>query len=391
MDIFEKAERYIFNTYRRYPVCIVKGKGCRVWDKDGKEYIDFIGGIAVCALGHSPDLVIKAIEEQAKLLIHVSNLFYTIPQTELAEFLVKNSFADKVFFCNSGAEAIEAAIKLARRWANIRYGGKKDTIISMYGSFHGRTIGAVSATGQKKVREGFEPLLKGFRFVQFGDISDLERAIDDRVFAVLLEPIQGEGGVICPPEGYLKEVRRLCDEKGILLILDEIQTGCGRTGKLFAYEHYGIEPDIMTVAKAMANGLPAGAMLAKEKLSEAFTYGTHASTFGGNPLVTCVSLKVLEKIKTLLDHCRSVGEYFKCGLKELKKRYGFIKDVRGKGLILGMELQISGDDVVMRCLKKGFLINCVQGNVLRFVPPLIIERKHIDSLLEALDDVFKKI
>lgn len=392
-QIIKEADKYMFRTYKRYPIVLVKGKGCKVWDVNGREYLDFIGGIAVCALGHSSPTVAEAIKEQVEKLVHVSNLFYTVPQVELSKFLVEHSFADRVFFCNSGAEANEAAIKLARRYANKKFGGKRNIIISMEGSFHGRTMATLSATGQKKIQDGFDPLLQGFRFVPFNDIPSLEKAMDEDVCAVLLEPIQGEGGVICPDEDYLREVRRLCDERDVIMILDEVQVGCGRTGKLFAYEHYGIEPDIMTLAKAMANGLPIGAMLSKEKFEEAFGPGTHASTFGGTPLVTYVSLKVLKKIVEdgILENCSKMGKYFKDGLEELKKRFSFIKDVRGKGLILGMELDIEGQKIVERCMEKGFLINCVQERVLRFLPPLIIKKEEIDSLLNALNDILREI
>ena len=392
-QIIKEADKYMFRTYKRYPIVLVKGKGCKVWDVNGREYLDFIGGIAVCALGHSSPTVAEAIKEQVEKLVHVSNLFYTVPQVELSKFLVEHSFADRVFFCNSGAEANEAAIKLARRYANKKFGGKRNIIISMEGSFHGRTMATLSATGQKKIQDGFDPLLQGFRFVPFNDIPSLEKAMDENVCAVLLEPIQGEGGVICPDEDYLREVRRLCDERDVIMILDEVQVGCGRTGKLFAYEHYGIEPDIMTLAKAMANGLPIGAMLSKEKFEEAFGPGTHASTFGGTPLVTYVSLKVLKKIVEdgILENCSKMGKYFKDGLEELKKRFSFIKDVRGKGLILGMELDIEGQKIVKRCMEKGFLINCVQERVLRFLPPLIIKKEEIDSLLNALNDILREI
>ncbi len=389
----KKADKYMFTTYKRFPVVLVKGKGCKLWDINGKEYLDFVGGIAVCALGHSSPIVTKVLEEQSKKLVHVSNLFYTLPQIELAQFLVAHSFADKVFFCNSGAEANEAAIKLARRYANEKFGGKRNIIISMKGSFHGRTMATLSATGQKKIQDGFEPLLQGFRFVPFNDIEILKKMIDDSVCAILLEPIQGEGGVVCPDPEYLSEVRKLCDEREVIMILDEIQVGCGRTGKLFAYEHYGIVPDIMTLAKAMANGLPIGAMLSTEKLAKAFGPGTHASTFGGTPLVTAVSLKVLQSIieDGWLENCKTMGQYFKNGLKELHSRYNFIKDVRGIGLILGIELDIPGSDIVNKCIEKGFLINCVQENILRFLPPLIIQKHEISKLLETLNDIFKQL
>lgn len=393
MKEIDLADKYMFNTYKRYPIVLVKGKGCKVWDRDGKEYLDFVAGIAVCALGHSSPVVISALKEQSEKLVHVSNLFYTVPQIELAKFLVEHSFADRVFFCNSGAEANEAAIKLARIYANKRFAGKRNIIISMQGSFHGRTMATLSATGQKKVQIGFDPLLQGFRFVPFNDVDSLDRAMDDSTCAVMLEPIQGEGGVICPDPDYLKEVRKLCDERDVIMILDEVQVGCGRTGMLFAYEHYGIKPDIMTLAKAMANGLPIGAMLATEKFAEFLGPGTHASTFGGTPLVTAVSLAVLRSILEdgWLENSKRMGTYFAQGLKDLQNKYSFINEVRGKGLIVGMELDIPGAEIVNKCMEMGFLINCVQDKVLRFLPPLIIQASEIDQLLNAMDEIFKKM
>jgi acetylornithine aminotransferase len=390
-DTITQADRYMFRTYSRFPITLVRGEGCRVWDEDGNQYLDFVGGIAVCALGHSSPVVASAIYDQAKKLVHVSNLYYTRPQVELARFLVENSFADRAFFCNSGAEANEAAIKLARRWANDKFGSRRNTIISMVGSFHGRTMATLSATGQKKIQKGYDPLLGGFSFVPFNDFSALVQAIDESVCAVLLEPIQGEGGVVCPDPDYLKNVRQLCDERDILLIFDEVQVGMGRTGKLFAYEHYGIRPDIMTLAKALGNGLPIGTMLATEDLSGAFGPGSHATTFGGTPLITAVSLQVIKSLVEdgWIEHCRNVGAYFKKRLEDLSQQYDFIIDVRGLGLILGMELQVPGGPFVDACLKKGFLINCAQENVLRFLPPLIVGKEEIDRLIDTLDEIFK--
>jgi acetylornithine aminotransferase len=360
-----------------------------VWDEDGKEYLDFVGGIAVCALGHSSPVVSEALEHQSKELVHVSNLYYTRPQTELARLLVENSFADRVFFCNSGAEANEAAIKLARRYANEKFGPQRHHIISMEDSFHGRTMATLSATGQEKVKAGYNPLLEGFTFVPFNDLESLDRALDESVCAVMLEPIQGEGGVVVPEAGYLKGVKALCQDREALLIFDEVQVGMGRTGKLFAHEHYGITPDIMTLAKALGNGLPIGAMLAIEELSNAFGAGSHATTFGGTPLVTAVSKAVVTSLLEdgWIDHCRVVGDYFKERLEELAKKYDFIKEVRGQGLILGMEMMRPGAEVVKALMEKGFLINCTQEKVLRFIPPLIVEKEEIDLLVKTLENV----
>ena len=387
------ADKYMFKTYARFPLMLVRGDGCRVWDEDGKEYLDFVGGIAVCALGHSSPIVSKALEHQSKELVHVSNLYYTKPQTELARLLVKNSFADRVFFCNSGAEANEAAIKLARRYANEKFGPQKHQIISMEDSFHGRTMATLSATGQEKVKAGYNPLLEGFTFVPFNDLESLDQALDESVCAVMLEPIQGEGGVVLPDADYLKGVKALCQDREALLIFDEVQVGMGRTGKLFAHEHYGITPDIMTLAKALANGLPIGAMLAIEELSNAFGAGSHATTFGGTPLVTAVSKAVVTSLLKdgWIDHCRVVGDYFKKRLEELAKKYDFIKEVRGQGLILGVEMMRPGAEVVKAMMEKGFLINCTQEKVLRFIPPLIVVKEEIDLLVETLENVLDQL
>lgn len=389
----ELADKYMFKTYARFPLILVRGDGCRVWDEDGKEYLDFVGGIAVCALGHSSPIVSKALEDQSKKLVHVSNLYYTRPQTELARLLVENSFADRVFFCNSGAEANEAAIKLARRYANEKFGPQRLNIISMEASFHGRTMATLSATGQKKVKSGYNPLLEGFTFVPFNDLESLDQALDESVCAVMLEPIQGEGGVVLPDSDYLKGVKALCQDREALLIFDEVQVGMGRTGKLFAHEHYGITPDIMTLAKALANGLPIGAMLAIEELSNAFGAGSHATTFGGTPLVTAVSKAVVTSLLKdgWIDHCRVVGNYFKERLEDLAKKYDFIKEVRGQGLILGVEMMRPGAAVVKAMMEKGFLTNCTQEKVLRFIPPLIVEKEEIDLLVEALENVLDQL
>jgi len=392
-SIMSQADKYMFQTYGRFPVALVRGEGCRVWDAEGKEYLDFVGGIAVCALGHSSPVVSRVLEEQSKKLVHVSNLYYTKPQVELAKLLVENSFADRVFFCNSGAEANEAAIKLARRYANEKFGPDRHVIISMNNSFHGRTMATLSATGQSKIQIGFDPLLDGFKFASFNDIKGLDQIMDDSVCAVILEPIQGEGGVVCPDSGYLKEVRDLCRERNVLLIFDEVQVGMGRTGRPFAHEHYGVTPDIMTLAKALGNGLPIGAMLSTEELSPAFGPGSHATTFGGTPLVTAVSRAVVQSLLEdgWIENAKTIGLYFKGKLEELVRRYDFIKEVRGMGLILGMELEVPGAQVVEACLRKGFLINCAQEKVLRFLPPLIVQKGEIDLLVEALDRILGEL
>ena len=392
-EIIDKADKVIARTYNRFPIVITKGRGCTLWDSDGRAYTDFVAGIAVCNLGHAHPRVAKALSKQAETLFHVSNLYYTVPQTELASWLVNNSFADRVFFCNSGAEANEAAIKLVRKYFNDKGEEGRCRIIAMEKSFHGRTMATLSATGQEKMRKGFEPVLNGFDFVPFNDIEALQSKINPSTCAVLIEPIQGEGGVRCPAPEYLKGVRQICDETGTLLIFDEIQTGLGRTGKLFAYENFGIEPDVMTLAKALANGLPIGAMLAREHIAEAFVPGSHASTFGGTPVVTAASLEVVKILieENIIDYGRKIGEYFKQKLFRLKDRHESIIDVRGIGLLLAMKVKVDGDKVVKACMDKGFLINCIQGNILRFIPPLIIGKEEIDSLTACLDELFDKL
>ncbi|MDL2123516.1 MAG: aspartate aminotransferase family protein [Deltaproteobacteria bacterium] len=392
-EIIDKADKIIARTYNRFPIVITKGRGCTLWDSDGRAYTDFVAGIAVCNLGHAHPRVAKALSKQAEILFHVSNLYYTVPQIELASWLVNNSFADRVFFCNSGAEANEAAIKLVRKYFNDKGEEDRCRIIAMEKSFHGRTMATLSATGQEKIRKGFEPVLNGFDFVPFNDIEALRSKINFSTCAVLIEPIQGEGGVRCPAPEYLKSVRRICDETGTLLIFDEIQTGMGRTGKLFAYENFGIEPDVMTLAKALANGLPIGAMLAKEHIAEAFVPGSHASTFGGTPVVTAASLEVVKILieENIIDYGRKTGEYFKQKLFWLKDRHESIIDVRGIGLLLAMKIKIDGDKIVKACMDKGFLINCIQGNILRFIPPLIIGKEEIDSLTACLDELFNSL
>jgi acetylornithine/N-succinyldiaminopimelate aminotransferase len=388
-NIMEHSDQIMAATYKRFPVLLTRGQGCTLWDDEGKSYTDFVAGIAVCNLGHVHPEITKALCAQANILWHVSNLFYTEPQVRLASWLVKNSFADRVFFGNSGAEANEAAIKLARKYYKIQGQPERYRIISMEKSFHGRTMATLSATGQAKVREGYDPVLEGFDFVPFNDIEAIEKIIGPQTCAVLSEPIQGEGGIRTPKEGYLEALRHICNKNGILLIFDEIQTGMGRTGKLFAYQHFGIEPDIMTLAKALGNGLPIGAMLAREKIAQAFQPGSHASTFGGTPLVTAAALAVVQTLSrdNIIAHCWQTGNYFKNRLLWLKDRHVSIEDVRGIGLLLGMKINREGASVVNACMEKGFLINCVQENILRFIPPLIIQEKDIDALVNCLDEI----
>jgi len=387
------SEQYIANTYARYPILLVRGKGTRVWDLEGEEYLDFVSGLAVCNLGHCHPKVVKAIQDQAEKLIHVSNFYYIEPQIQLASLLCKHSFADKVFFCNSGAEANEGAMKLARKYAKEKISKDRHEIITMERSFHGRTLATLTATGQEKFHKGYEPLMPGFKYVPFSDIRAVKNAIDSKTCAVMLEPIQGEGGVNCPLEGYLKALREICDEKGLLLIFDEVQVGMGRTGKLFAYEHDGVEPDMLTLAKSLAGGVPIGALLIKKGIADSFKPGDHASTFGGNPLATAAGVAALTTIleEGMLENCQKMGDYFLSQLEEIKGKFPFVKEVRGKGLILGMELKIDGSSIVNEMLKKKILINCTMGNVLRFLPPLIVTKEEIDRVVKTLEEVFNTI
>ena len=391
-----RADQVVAGTYARYPVTFVRGEGTTLWDADGKAYTDFLSGIAVCNLGHCHPKVTEALRRQAGTLIHVSNLFYTEPQVELAEWLVARSFADKVFFCNSGAEANEAAIKLARKYAG-DHRRRKDArrrfrIITMERSFHGRTTGAMAATGQEKIRKGFDPVLEGFDHVPYGDLAALKAAVTEETCAVMLEPIQGEGGLRMASREYLEGVRALCDEKDLLLIFDEVQTGMGRTGKLFAHEHAGVTPDVMTLAKALGNGLPVGAMLATDRVMECFGAGAHGTTFGATPLVTAAALAVVETMdaENLVERAEEIGAYFAEKLEGLC-HHSVVEGVRGKGLLLGLSLKEKGAGIVNACLEKGFIINCVQETVLRFAPPLIVKKDEIDRLVAVLDELLAKM
>jgi predicted acetylornithine/succinylornithine family transaminase len=390
-DWIALGDKYVMGTYKRFPIALTRGTGMQVWDCEGKEYLDFVGGIAVCSLGHAHPQVVAAIQNQAATLMHVSNLYHIPPQIELARLLVENSFADKVFFCNSGAEANEGAIKLARKYGCDVLGGKYE-IITMEQSFHGRTLATITATGQSKFQKGFEPLPDGFVYVPFNDLVALEKAITERTCAVMLEPIQAEGGIRVPDEDYLQGVRQICDKYKLLMILDEVQVGMGRTGKLFAYEHAGIVPDIMTLAKALGNGFPVGAMLATDKVASVFAPGNHASTFGGNPLAMAAAKATFEILTQggVIDHGATIGRYLKNRLEELRSRYSCIKDVRGRGLILGMELDREVADTVGRCIERGVLIGSAGTHVLRFVPPLIVEIEDVDHLINTLEEVLEE-
>ena len=392
-NIIQLTEKHVAGTYGRYPIALVKGKGSKVWDKSGKQYIDFVSGLAVDNLGHCHPSVVSAIKKQAEKLIHVSNLYHIEPQSQLAEKLTSLSFADKVFFCNSGTEANESAIKLARRYFFDQGQPGRTEIITMHNSFHGRTMGSLSATAQKKFHTGFKPLLPGFKYAPFNDLPAAQKAITSKTCAILVEPIQGEGGVNIPDPSYLKGLKKLCQEHGVLLIFDEVQTGFGRTGKLFAYELYKTKPDIMTLAKALGGGAAIGALAGTNRVMKSFVPGTHAATFGGNPLACAAALASLKVItgKKFLEKASSTGTYFLKRLKELAQGHPIVKEVRGKGMFLALELNKPGGEIVIDCMKKGFLVNCIQLNVLRFLPPLNISRKDIDSLIPVLSDSLEKL
>lgn len=391
-EIIALSDQFVMGTYKRNPVALVKGRGAKVWDADGKEYLDFLAGIAVCSLGHSNPKVTAAVRRQAGILGHTSNLYYNGLQARVAKKLVENSFADKAFFCNSGAEANEAAIKLARKYGHEVMGGRYE-IITMENSFHGRTLATIAATGQKKFQAGFEPLPGGFKYVPFNDPEALEAAVSDATCAVMLEPIQAEGGVQVPADGYLRAVRDICAQKGVLMILDEVQTGMGRTGSLFAYEQQGIEPDIMTLAKALGNGFPVGAMLATDKVCSVFGPGTHASTFGGNYLAMSACLATLDCLLNdgVLENCREVGGYLLTKLQGLKSKHPVIKEIRGKGLIMGLEISAEYPEMSGRCLKKGLIVNCTSPSVMRLVPPLTIRKTEINRAVAIIDEVLAEI
>ena len=387
--VMDMDAQYVMRFITRQPVVFVRGEGMKVWDADGKEYLDFLAGIAVNGIGHSHPALVSAIRGQAGTLMHVCNLYYVPQQPALAKRLVELSGLGKAFFCNSGAEANEAAIKLARKWAKENLGPEKYEIITALGSFHGRTLATVTATGQLKYHEGFAPLMPGFKHVPFNDLSSLELAVTEKTCAVMLEPIQGESGVRPATPDYLRGVRRMCDERGLLLILDEIQTGLGRTGKWFGHEHYGIKPDIMTLAKTLGGGFPIGACLATDRVASAFQPGNHASTFGGNPLACAAALATLDVMEQerLIENAAETGKYLYAALRELKDRRDDIVEVRGIGLMAAIEL--SREDapaVAAECLRKGLIVNPVGHNTIRFLPPLIVKKEHVDAAVGIVNE-----
>jgi predicted acetylornithine/succinylornithine family transaminase len=385
--------KVMFQTGRRAPVTIARGQGSRVWDTDGKEYLDFVAGIAVVSLGHSHPVLVEAIKQQAEQLIHISNLFYSVPQVELAELLVQVSCLDRVYFQNSGAEALEACIKLARKWGQEKKDGAYE-IISAAGGFHGRTIAAVNASGTPRYKEFFGPQLEGFVNVPFNDIQAIKNATTPKTCAILLEPIQGEGGVNIPDDDYLKQVRAWCDEQNILLILDEVQTGIARTGTMFAYEQFGIEPDIMALAKGLAGGVPIGAILAKEEIAQLFVPGDHGSTFSGNPLATAAGHAVLKHIvdTNLSDQVNEKGDRLIAKLRSLEDRHGTISEVRGRGLLCAVQFDEDiAEQVTKEALGEGLLLNNLRPNVLRIAPPLTVTDEEIGEAVEKLERVLVKL
>lgn len=382
---------YHFQIYGRLPILLQKGKGSHVWDSDGNEYIDVLGGIAVNSLGHCHPNVVNAIKNQAEKLIHCTNIYYIEPQARLEKLLLDNCDMNRALFVNSGTEAVESAIKLARKWA-----GKHDKgggIITMDGSFHGRSLACVTATGQKKYRVGFDPLPQGFKIVPFNDLQAVEDAIDDSICAVMVEPVQGEGGIVPADESYLKGLRELCDKHNILLIFDEIQCGMGRTGHLFAYQGYNVIPDMITIAKALGGGFPIGALLAKEEIANAFDKGDHGTTFGGNPLATAAAYASVSTLinENLAQKAQITGTYLMNRLNEERKKNNHIKEVRGKGLMIGIVLDQKGKEIVPEMMKHGVLANCTAENVIRFVPPLTISEKDLDTAVNVLMDAIKEV
>lgn len=385
-EIIEIYNRYVIPNYTRNPILLTKGRGVDVWDAEGKRYLDLFSGWAVSLLGHCNSSVVKAIQTQASKLIHAPNIYYTEPQGLLAKYISEKSFGGQCFFCNSGAEANEAAIKLARIHSS---SAGRYKIITFSDSFHGRTIATVSATAQPKYQKGFAPLVEGFTYVPFNDLDALIKAVDDKTCAIMLETIQGEGGINIANKDFLQGVRKLCDEKGLLLILDEVQCGMGRTGKYFAYQHYDIEPDIMALAKSLGGGISIGAMTAKKEIAKSLVPGSHASTFGGNPLACSAGVAVFETIEkeNLLENVKKMGSYSIDQLKLLQKAHKVIKEVRGVGLMIGIELNVNGTEIIKNCIQAGLFLNCTHETVVRFMPPLNVKKENIDEGLTILKTV----
>ena len=394
MNTQQQENKYLMKTYKRYNVSVKKSKGQYVWDENGKKYLDFFSGISVCSFGHGNPAIISAIKKQLDLFVHCSNVYYSKPQVDVAKLLLEKSFKNgRVFLANTGAEANEGAIKIARKWGSdhpLKDGTKRYEIIAFKSSFHGRTLATLAATGQEKFHIPFKPLQEKFVFAEFNNIESVKKLINKKTVAVMIELVQGEGGINIADKKFVKDLRKLCDDNNILLICDEIQCGMARTGKTFAWQYYGIKPDIFTLAKAIANGLPLGAVVADKKVAEVFNYGDHGSTFGGNP-VSCAAAAATLKLITpkLLKDVTNKSKYFVKKLNELKKKFSCIKEIRSLGLLVGVELDFAGKDIVEFCIAKGLLINCTQGNVLRFLPPFVITNKDIDKAIKILEDAIK--
>lgn len=384
-----RVNQSLMSTYASFPIAFSRGKGVRLWDDTGREYLDFLAGIGVNNLGHCPPHVVSAIHQQSTRLIHTSNLYRIPLQEQLADRLVAGCFADRVFFCNSGAEANEAAIKLVRKYMRDQGHPGRFEIITTLNSFHGRTMATLTATGQEKIQRGFDPLMPGFRYVPFNQPEAIEKAISSYTAAILVEPIQGEAGVIIPDKQYLEALRRIADEHGLLLVFDEVQTGLGRTGKLWNHQWSSITPDIMTVAKALASGLPMGACLATQKVADSFSPGVHGSTFGGSPLVSAAALATLEVLldQGVIDQVTSKGDYLLKRLSEIKERHKLVKEVRGQGLMVAVSLNSPAEEVLGVCLSRGLLLSCQMGTILRFLPPLTVTLEEIDQAVAVLDGV----
>jgi acetylornithine/N-succinyldiaminopimelate aminotransferase len=388
-EVINLFDKYVIGNYSRLPKVIDRGKGCYIYDTDGGKILDMFPGWAVSGIGHCHPKVVKAIQKQAKILLHMDNTFYTELQGRLAEMLSERAFGGKCFFCNSGAEANEAAMKLAR----IYTAKGKYKFITAFGSFHGRTFATMTATAQPKKHEGFQPVLPGFIYVPFNDVDALQKAFDNEVAAVMIEPIQGEGGINVATPEYMQAIRQLCDKNQAVMILDEVQTGMGRTGKWFGYQHYDVEPDIITLAKTLGGGVAIGAMMAKPQIAAALTPGTHASTFGGNCIACAAGIAVIEAIEeeNMLQNAQKIGQYAADKLNQLKSKYSIIDHIRGKGLMIGIQLKTPGAEIVSKCLQKGLRINCTQDTVLRFMPPMIVTKNQIDEAIEILDNVLSEI
>lgn len=390
LDCINKGNNYVLNTYSRFPLALVKGQGTYLWDANGKQYLDFVSGIAVCALGHSNQELIKVIKEQAQTLWHISNLYWNEPQVLLAEKLVNSTGLGKAFFCNSGAEANEAAIKLVRKYFYRKNEAGRNEIISFKKSFHGRTMGALTATGQDKYHEGFKPILPGFLYADYNNLSSVEALVSDKAAAIIVEPIQGEGGINSAQPGFLRGLRDICNREGILLIFDEVQTGLGRTGELWAYEHYGIKPDILTLAKALGGGIPIGAMIASDEAATGFAPGDHAATFGGNPLSCAVANRVLDIIgqEEFLDNVSKMGSYLAKSLKDIGDSR--IVDIRGRGLLIGVEFTYEVRDLINLAVEKGLLLVAAGPNVVRFVPPLNVNEIEVNKAIAIFKDALRE-